>query len=107
MSGTSNNDKLDQGNGETKPSPKDKHITVTVIVNGTGEEIRIKTDQPLQLLLKKALDETENTGQPIENWELRNEAGAELALDQTVEQAGIKNGDLLSANLKTGAAGAR
>lgn len=88
-----------------KPKPQDKHVELTVIVNGTPEGIKIKPDQPLRLLLEKALEKTENTGQPVENWELRDEAGAELDLDKTVAAAGLRDGDVVSANLKTGAAG--
>jgi hypothetical protein len=88
-----------------KPKSPDKHLDVMVIVNGTPEVVKIKTDHLLRLLLQKALEKSENTGQPLQNWELRNEGGGELNLDVTVEAAGIEEGDVLSANLKTGAAG--
>ncbi|MDP9412544.1 MAG: DUF2604 domain-containing protein [Pseudomonadota bacterium] len=104
MSGKNNEGKAEKPEKD-KPKLEDKHVDVTVIVNGTPEAIKIKTDHPLRLLLQKALEKSENTGQPLENWELRNEAGGELDLDLTVEAAGIETGDVLSANLKTGAAG--
>ena len=104
MSGKHNEGKSGKPD-KPKPSPSDKHVDLIVIVNGTPEDIKIKADQSLRLLLQKALEKTENTGQPAENWELRSEAGAELDLDITVEAAGLKDGDVVSANLKTGAAG--
>lgn len=103
MTGNNNNGKGQHGGGGKPSSPK--QIDIVVIVNGSPETIKIKLDQPLLLLLKKALEETENTGQPVENWELRSSEGVELDLGQDVGTAGLKDGDVLSANLKTGAAG--
>ncbi|MGA0594263.1 multiubiquitin domain-containing protein [Enterovirga sp. CN4-39] len=80
-------------------------ISLSILVNGVAAELRAKPDDKLGALLEKALEETENVGQPVEKWELRDEAGELLSLDETVGALGLKDGAILVASLQTGAAG--
>jgi len=84
---------------------KEHEIEITVIVNGQpiAEHVNVKTI--LRELVKRALDKSGNSGQPVENWELRDAAGQVLDLSKTVEHYGIINGAKLFLNLKAGVGG--
>jgi hypothetical protein len=46
-------------------------ITVKVIVNGTPTDAKTNVNAPLKSVIEKALEQTGNTGRPIEDWELK------------------------------------
>jgi Protein of Unknown function (DUF2604) len=80
-------------------------IHITVIVNGqpVAEHVNVKT--VLRDVVKRALDKSGNSGQPIDNWELRDAAGQVLDLNKTIAHYGIDDGAKLFLNLKAGVGG--
>ena len=62
-----------------KPVP-DK-LSITVVVNGTPTEVAFSPNSVLRSIVAPALEATGNSGQPAENWELRDVQGNLLDLD--------------------------
>lgn len=79
--------------------------TLTVIVNGTPTEVEANRNAPLHTIIPRALQQTENEGQPPENWELRDAAGTLLDLDRKIGEFGFDDDTVLSLNLKAGVGG--
>lgn len=50
-------------------------VKVTVVVNGTPTVVEANENSPLHTVVPRALEQTGNTGQPPENWELRDASG--------------------------------
>lgn len=80
-------------------------IHLIVIVNGQPVPVSAEPHLKLREVAEKALHETGNSGQPLDNWELRDAAGQVLNLDQTVEQCKLADGTKLFLNLKAGVGG--
>ncbi|WP_286839996.1 MULTISPECIES: DUF2604 domain-containing protein [unclassified Acidiphilium] len=83
----------------------DRKIDLVVLVSGVEVKIKAQHDELLRRVAERALKKSENVGQPLENWDLRNEAGEILDLDRTVGSYHLKDGALLSLTLKAGIAG--
>jgi hypothetical protein len=81
-------------------------ITLTVVVNGRPTEVTDNVKAPLKTLIPKALEQTDNQGRPLTDWELRDAAGVELPLEQTIEAFNFPSGTKLFLNLKAGVGGA-
>jgi len=76
---------------------------LTVVVNGVSVEVTRNSHAALQSVIGKALEETNNVGQPMQNWELRDAGG-------NILDPGSKIGDLppgakLFLSLKAGVGG--
>ena len=84
---------------------RDRKINLVVLVSGVEVKIKAQHDELLRKVAERALKKSENVGQPLENWDLRNEAGEILDLDRTVGSYHLKDGALLSLTLKAGIAG--
>jgi hypothetical protein len=89
---------------------KDEHgggnkIDITVIVNGTPTHVEANLNAPLKTVIPKALEQTGNTGQPVENWELRDARGIELPLENKIRDLNFEPGVQLFLNLKAGVGG--
>ncbi|HYK95429.1 MAG TPA: DUF2604 domain-containing protein [Candidatus Dormibacteraeota bacterium] len=82
----------------------DPHIDLTVIVSGQPTTVRANPHAPLQTVVAKALEQTHNTGQPPENWELKYD-GKVLDLSATIESFGFPAGANLFLTLKAGIGG--
>lgn len=80
-------------------------IDLTVVVNGEPTVVAAEPHAPLRTVVAKALAQTSNTGQPPDQWELRNEAGVLLNLDQKIEDFGFAPGVTLFLNLIAGVGG--
>lgn len=80
-------------------------IDVNVVVNGQSVTVRANLNAPLQTVVLKALHDSGNSGQPLDNWELRDAAGQVLDLTRKVEDYGITPGATLFLNLKAGVGG--
>ena len=81
-------------------------IELTVIVNGQPvalEDLSVKT--LLRIVVERALKESGNSGQPVENWELRDTAGEILDLNRKIADYGIVDEAKLFLNLKAGVGG--
>ncbi len=81
-------------------------IKITVVVNGTPAVIDANPEAPLRTVIPRALEETHNTGQPPENWELRDTSGSLLDLDQKIEAFKFPPDVRSFLNLKAGVGGA-
>lgn len=92
----------DRPNQPTKP---DNNLDLVVVVSGAPEAVRINVHQTLEHVVKEALRESGNSGQPPEDWELRNEGGQLLELHLTPPQAGLREGQTLFLSPKAGAGG--
>jgi hypothetical protein len=81
-------------------------VEITMVVNGVPVEIKAKETETVAEVRHKALDETKNLGQPPENWEIKDEAGALLDPNKTVGDYHFGEKVTLFLSLKAGAAGA-
>jgi len=89
----------------TPSQTSDKKIAITVIVNGQPVPIEAHPDELLHRVAQEALKESGNSGQPLENWELRDSAGQVLDLKKKIKDYGIASGTKLFLNLKAGVGG--
>jgi hypothetical protein len=85
----------------------ENEIDLVIVVNGQPTVVKANKNAPLHTVIPRALDQTGNAGQPPENWELRDVAGALLALDQKIEEFNFPSDLRLFLNLKAGVGGAR
>ena len=80
-------------------------IELTVVVNGQPTQVVANEEAPLLTVVEKALEQTGNTGQPPDNWELRNASGVELDLHKKVEDCHFEPHTQIFLNLKAGIGG--
>lgn len=114
---TENKGKPGQGNGNSNPGQGgnnpgqgggnggDKKVTLTIIVSGTPTTVEANPKQKLQVIAMKALENTNNTGRPLSDWDLKTRAGVLLEYENTVESYNLKDGDQLVLSLKAGVGG--
>ncbi len=86
------------------PHP-DQNISVTVIVSGQPTTAKINVHQKVDQLVREALNQTGNKGQPPSEWELRTSDGGLIEQTLTIEGAGIVSGMTLYLNPRAGAGG--
>ena len=82
-----------------------KKVSITVVVNGQPTVVDANGDVPVGTIIPDALRQTENSGQPPENWELRDADGNLLDLDKKIEDYGFSDKVRLFLNLKAGVGG--
>lgn len=82
-----------------------KKISLTVVVNGQPTVVDAFDDAAVGTIIPDALRQTENSGQPAENWELRDPDGNLLDLDKTIGDYGFPPDFRLFLNLKAGIGG--
>ena len=82
-----------------------KKISITVVVNGQPTVIDANDESPVGTIIPDALRQTENTGQPPENWELRDADGNLLDLAKEIREYGFPPKVRLFLNLKAGVGG--
>ena len=82
-----------------------KHFEIEIVVNGKPEQVKVALDQQVGEVVKAALKQSGNSGQPPEQWELRDETGQVLDVSKTVAVLDIKEGAKLFLNLKAGVGG--
>lgn len=80
-------------------------IEVTIVASGHPTTLKVPLNQRLEQVVKRVLNDTGNTGQDPDGWELRNQDGAVLSLEATVKDAGIAAGATLFLNPIAGAGG--
>jgi hypothetical protein len=89
--------------GEFMPPNK---IEILVVVNGQQAPIGANANSPLRSIVGKALQDTGNTGQGAENWELRDGNGTLLDLDAKIASFDFGPAVRLFLNLRAGIGGA-
>ena len=79
-------------------------VMLTIIVNGTPTEVKANVNAPLKTAVNKALDQTGNTGRPIEDWQIKwnNEV---LDMSKKIKEFNFPKGVELFLGLKAGAGG--
>jgi hypothetical protein len=83
----------------------DSQISVKVIVSGQPTSVRVDKHQRVEHLVREALNQTGNKGQPPADWELRTSDGALIEQSLTIEAAGIVDGATLFLSPRAGAGG--
>jgi len=87
------------------PSHPDKHIQLVIVVSGQPLQETINPNERLEVLVRKALNESGNHGQPPGDWELRREDGTLLDQQQRADDAGLHDGMTLFLTPRAGAGG--
>jgi hypothetical protein len=83
----------------------DHKLHVVVIVNGEPTTVEVEANAPLHTIIPKALSQTNNHGQPPENWELRDANGGVLDGSKKIRDFDFVAGTKLFLNLKAGVGG--
>jgi hypothetical protein len=79
---------------------------VAVVVNGTATTVTIHGNPTLLDIVTTALQQTQNIGQPVENWELRGPDDVPITdLKTHVKKLHLQPGDMLYLNLRAGVGG--
>ena len=81
------------------------YIDLKFIVNGQAVPIKADLGWEYREAAEKALEGSGNSGQPIQNWELRDGAGNVVDMGTKIAQSDIKEGATLYLNLKAGVGG--
>lgn len=95
----------------TQPDQAKDHIkkekaSVTVVVNGASTVVAVLGNPSLQEVASVALEQTQNSGQPLENWELRGPDGTPLHdLAVKFKKLDLADTDKLFLNLRAGIGG--
>lgn len=84
---------------------QDNKTQLAVIVNGQATVVDTNLNSPLGSIIEKALHQTGNSGQPPENWELRDAAGQILDLHKKIGDYHFAPDTKLFLNLKAGVGG--
>lgn len=82
-------------------------VLITVVVNGSPVVVTANRNAPLRTVIPEALRLSNNLGQPPENWELKDEQGNVLNLDQRIAEYNFPPTVQLFLSLRAGVAGAR
>lgn len=91
-------------NDENVDKSKDKKITLIFIVNGEPVEVNSNVNAPLKSAVEKALSESENTGRPLSDWQVKYK-GAILDINAKIEDLHLPDRAELMLSLKTGEGG--
>ena len=83
-----------------------ERIEIAIIVNGEPVQEKAGVDEEVGEVVSRALNESGNSGQPLDNWELRDESGHVIDFGRKFRNLDIKTGAKLFLNLKAGVGGA-
>lgn len=83
----------------------DNKILLTVVVGGVSTEVEANLNAPLKTIIPKALHQTGNTGQPPENWLLKDEPGNVLDVEKKISEFNFTTDTKLFLSLKAGVGG--
>lgn len=86
-------------------SHPDRRIQLVIVVSGQPLPQTINPNERLEVLVRKALNESGNLGQPPGEWELRREDGTLLDQQQRAGDAGLHDGMTLFLTPRAGAGG--
>ena len=84
---------------------KDHKIKIIFIINGQDYSIESNVNAPLMAAVQLALTESDNTGRPPEEWEVRDASGVLLEKNRTPKDLGLLEGVRLFLSLRVGAGG--
>jgi hypothetical protein len=83
----------------------DPNIHVIIVVSGQPQDIHINIHEPVANLIKKALEQSGNHGQPVGEWELRRVDGSLVDQNIKIMEAHIPDGATLFLTPRAGAGG--
>ena len=83
----------------------DNKVQLAVIVNGQPTVVDANVNTPLETIIPRALEQTGNTGQPPENWELRDAQGTLRDTSKKIASFDFPPDVRLFLNLKAGVGG--
>lgn len=83
----------------------DNKVLIAVIVNGQPTVVEANTNAPLETIIPRALEQSGNTGQPPDNWELRDAQGTLLDTSKKISSFAFPPDVQLFLNLKAGVGG--
>jgi uncharacterized protein DUF2604 len=84
---------------------QEQKLTITVVVSGQPTSVTVNVHQRIEHLVKDALHNTGNQGQPPADWELRTSDGVLIEQTLTIEAASIVTGMTLYLSPRAGAGG--
>lgn len=97
--------KPDQSDRGKPPADKGDSLVV-VVVNGAATVVTFRGNPTLLEIAGRALEQTQNSGQPIENWELRAPDGTPLTdLSVHIKKLELADDAQLFLNLRAGIGG--
>jgi len=82
-----------------------KKEELVIVVNGEPVHIEANLNEELVAVVAQALAKSQNTGQPPENWELKNASGNLIDQHQKVGALGLPPGTKLFLSPKAGVGG--
>ena len=85
---------------------KRNKITLVFIVMGVDVPVEANINEPLKVARDKALHQSNNTGRPVDEWQITNAEGHELSPDTKIEKLGLSDGTRLFLTLGVAAGGA-
>lgn len=88
-----------------RPQSGRNKITLLVVVAGRRAQVDVNVNAPIRNLIREALRETGNVGQPEGNWELKTEGGLVLDPDSKLADYEVQDGAVLFLNPHEGAGG--
>jgi hypothetical protein len=87
-----------------KENSKNK-VTLIFIINGVNATVEANIHEPLKTARNKALEESNNTGRPADEWQIHTEDGVLLDADKKIEELGLADEARLLLSLTIGAGG--
>jgi len=84
---------------------KDQKVSLIFIINGQDYSIEANVHAPLIEVVQRALAESDNTGRPPDEWEVRDVSGVLLENNRTPKDLGLNEGARLFLSLRVGAGG--
>ena len=82
-----------------------KRVEFIIVINGEPVAEKAGFDEQIGEVVARALKESGNAGQPIGDWELRDDSGQILDMGRKIGDLGIKEGAKLFLSLKAGVGG--
>lgn len=80
-------------------------IQIVFIVNGQDQPEEVNVHEPLKAARNQALADTNQTGRPVDEWQILDEGGHPLDPDKKIEDFNFKSGVHLTLTLGSGAGG--
>lgn len=84
----------------------EKFISLIIVVNTIPVTITENENVPLKVVVQKALEQTNNTGRPLEDWELKKDALV-LNLSEKIKGYGLTDHQELFLSLRAGVGGTK
>lgn len=80
-------------------------LDLAIIVNGRPTVVQANDNAPLHSIIGRALEQTDNQGQPAENWEFKDAQGNPLPPDRKIGEFKFPANVTLYLDLKRGVGG--